>query len=159
MPRDIVLREGQRLPRGGQAALRALRQALRRRRRKGNLYRYRYYVCFSRQRYGQATCAADRLPADELDRALLEALLVTLARSDLIERAAHNLAAQLDHDRDRHLAELAAIEAELRHLDQAIDRYMLAFEQGTLDPDRFNARLEELARSGKKLQRREEVLR
>ncbi len=125
---------------------------------RGNRYRYRYYVCFSRQRYGQATCAADRLPADELDRALLEALLVTLARSDLIERAAHNLAAQLDHDRDRHQAELAAIDAELRHLDQAIDRYMLAFEQGTLDPDRFNARLEELARSGKKLQRREEHL-
>src|SRR6266536_2036628 len=68
----LTARQRQRLPRGGQAALRALRQALRRRRRKGNLYRYRYYVCFSRQRYGQATCAADRLPADELDRALLE---------------------------------------------------------------------------------------
>src|SRR6266536_1957688 len=154
----LTARQRQRLPRGGQAALRALRQALRRRRRKGNLYRYRYYVCFSRQRYGQATCAADRLPADELDRALLEALLVTLARSDLIERAAHNLVAQLDRYRDRHQAELAAIDAELRHLDQAIDRYMLTFEQGTLDPDRFNARLEELARSGKKLQRREESL-
>src|SRR6266536_2000680 len=131
----LTARQRQRLPRGGQAALRALRQALRRRRRKGNLYRYRYYVCFSRQRYGQATCAADRLPADELDRALLEALLVTLARSDLIERAATNLARQLDHDSDCHLAALARTDAKLRANRQDIGQYKLTSAQGVLDRD------------------------
>ncbi len=30
----------------------------------GNRYRYRYYVCFSRQRYGLSTCGADRLPSN-----------------------------------------------------------------------------------------------
>ena len=34
---------------------------------KGNRGRYRYYVCFSRQRYGRGTCDGDRLPAEELE--------------------------------------------------------------------------------------------
>jgi site-specific DNA recombinase len=40
----------------------------------GNGGRYRYYVCFSRQRYGKKVCEADRLPADELEEAILEQL-------------------------------------------------------------------------------------
>ncbi|WP_084628430.1 recombinase family protein [Amycolatopsis nigrescens] len=31
---------------------------------KGNKYRYRYYTCFTRHRYGTEHCSADRLPAD-----------------------------------------------------------------------------------------------
>ncbi len=42
----------------------------------GNGGRYRYYICFSRQRYGKKACEADRLPADELEEAILGQLLV-----------------------------------------------------------------------------------
>ncbi|MDA8313180.1 MAG: recombinase family protein [Actinomycetota bacterium] len=38
----------------------------------GNRYRYRYYTCFSRQRYGTKFCDAERLPAEELDAAILD---------------------------------------------------------------------------------------
>jgi site-specific DNA recombinase len=125
---------------------------------RGNRYRYRYYICFSRQRYGSDTCPSDRLPADELDRALLEGLLTTLARSDLIQRAAANLATELDSHRHQHQAQLTGIEDELRRIDQAIDRYMLAFEQGKLPIERFGSRLDELALTSEKLQQRKESL-
>ncbi len=53
----------------------------------GNRYRYRYYTCFSRQRYGTKYCAAERLPAEELDAAVLDALLHTYERTDLFDKA------------------------------------------------------------------------
>ncbi len=124
----------------------------------GNRYRYRYYICFSRQRYGPATCPADRLPTDELDRALMQALLATLARSDLLELAAANLAGQLDRHHHDHQAQLASVQAELRRTDQALDRYMLAFEDGKLDPDRFGARVDQLAQTSRKLQQQHDSL-
>ncbi|MDA8359451.1 MAG: recombinase family protein, partial [Actinomycetota bacterium] len=39
----------------------------------GNRYLYRYYTCFTRQRYGTRYCDAVRLPAEELDAAILDA--------------------------------------------------------------------------------------
>src|SRR5680860_69570 len=53
-------------------------------------YRYRYYTCYSRQRYGTNTCNAERLPADELDDAVLTALLICYERHDLIDQAIHD---------------------------------------------------------------------
>jgi site-specific DNA recombinase len=41
----------------------------------GKLRRYPYYVCFSRQRYGTNTCPGERLRADLLDQAVINALL------------------------------------------------------------------------------------
>jgi Fic family protein len=54
---------------------------------KGNKYRYAYYVCFSRHRYGTQECDQDRLRADELEERVVESLLATLARRDLLEEA------------------------------------------------------------------------
>jgi site-specific DNA recombinase len=49
--------------------------------------RYQCYTCFSRQRYGTTTCAADRLPAPELDQAVLDALLTLYDGSKLFTHA------------------------------------------------------------------------
>jgi len=124
----------------------------------GNRYRYRYYICHTHQRYGVDACPTDRLPADDLDRALLEALLTTLQRTDLIDRAAAILAAQLDGHRSHYQAQLASVEEELRRTERAIDRYMLAFEQGRLDLERFGPRMEELALTSKKLDKSKDSL-
>jgi site-specific DNA recombinase len=53
---------------------------------RGNKYRHRYYTCFSRARYGTATCPAERLPAEQLEPAVVDALLETYQRHDLIDR-------------------------------------------------------------------------
>jgi len=124
----------------------------------GKLARYRYYTCFSRSRYGTSTCAADRLPADQLDLALLEMLLFTFEQSDLIEQAVADTAAKLACHRDDHHAELDVVQAELRRTEQAMDRYMLAFEQGKLDLDRFSPRVEALAVKADELSHRQDEL-
>ena len=53
----------------------------------GNRYRYRYYTCFTRQRSGTRYCDVERLPAEEPDAAILDALLCTYERTDLFEKA------------------------------------------------------------------------
>ncbi len=79
----------------------------------GNRYRYRYYVCFSRQRYGADTCAADRLPAEQLDQAVLQALLDAFQRTDLFEQAVAASRTQAEALRDQHQGELSAVTTEI----------------------------------------------
>lgn len=55
----------------------------------GDRCRYRYYTCYSRQRDGTKACNAERLPADELEEAVLHALLRCYERHDLITEAVH----------------------------------------------------------------------
>lgn len=61
---------------------------------RGRSARYRYYTCHSRQRYGSAECPAERLPAEELDQAVLASLLAAYERTDLFERAVAAAAGQ-----------------------------------------------------------------
>ena len=50
---------------------------------RGRSARYRYYTCFTRQRYGTRRCDAERLPATALELAVLAALQRTYERRDL----------------------------------------------------------------------------
>jgi len=121
--------------------------------------RYRYYTCYSRQRYGTATCPADRLPADQLEHAIRDALLATYQRGDLFHQAvvqAHRHAAA---HQQRHTAELATIQAKLHQTDQAIDRYLDAFEHRTMPDDLCRPRLEKLSAQRDQLRVREQQLR
>jgi site-specific DNA recombinase len=111
----------------------------------GRTRTYRYYTCFSRARYGPHGCPAPRLPADETDAAVLQALCDFYARStSLIQDAATR--AQQRH-RDGHAsqrAEHAAILAQIKHKEAAIDRYHAAFENGTMDDATAGQRLKTL---------------
>ena len=80
----------------------------------GNGGRYRYYVCFSRQRYGRATCDADSLPADELEQAILDQLQDLLAREDDVREAITAAFADLNNQQPKRDAELARIDADIR---------------------------------------------
>jgi site-specific DNA recombinase len=78
------------------------------------------YTCFTRSRYGTATCSAERLPADQLEPAVVDALLETYQRHDLIDRA---LAAGKDRAtviRRQREDELAVVECELAKTEAAI---------------------------------------
>jgi hypothetical protein len=44
-------------------------------------------VCFSRHRYGTQECDKDRLRGDELEDRVVESLLASLGRRDLLEAA------------------------------------------------------------------------
>ena len=98
----------------------------------GNGGRYRYYVCFSRQRYGRHACDADSLPADELETAILDQLQDLLLREDDVREAITAAFADLTDQQPRRDAELARLDAEIRKVDESLDRYFRAFENGTM---------------------------
>jgi site-specific DNA recombinase len=125
----------------------------------GRTRTYRYYTCFTRVRYNTTACDAPRLDADAVDHAVFAALAEFYRhRHDLIaaavqrarqcHRAAHT---------NRH-AELAAVIAELTKTKQATDRYLHAFESGTLDAELVAERLTALKATAQQLLTRRDDL-
>ncbi len=124
----------------------------------GNGGRYRYYVCFSRQRYGKKVCEGDRLPADELEEAILEQLLAVLEREPMVREAISEAFAELDAEQPQRAAELERLDAELRRTGESLDRYFRAFEEGTMPESACGPRIKELSERLRGLQARQEEL-
>ena len=124
----------------------------------GNGGRYRYYVCFSRQRYGKKVCEADRLPADELEEAILEQLLSILEREPLVREAIAEAFAEIDAEQPQRTAELEQIDSDLRRTGESLDRYFRAFEEGTMPESACAPRIGELTERLRGLQARQEEL-
>src|SRR5690606_37370569 len=103
---------------------------------------YRYYTCFNRSRYDTDKCDATRINADAIEPAVLDALSCfyrnhyRLIADAVIRAQAQHLAGE-----DNQRAELATVEAELTKTNQAIDRYLNAFENGTLEEEDLATRL------------------
>jgi site-specific DNA recombinase len=105
------------------------------------------------------TCNADRLNADAADQALF-------ANPAAFYRTEHHLiaaaASEADTTRhaatDRHRAELTAVEKEITRTGTAIDRYLTAFENSTLDPALLQDRLTALRAKTEQLQARRDEL-
>lgn len=54
---------------------------------RGSRYHHRYYTCHRRNRYGPKGCPSERLPAEELDQAVLKAMLEAYSDTDLVVEA------------------------------------------------------------------------
>ncbi len=124
----------------------------------GNGGRYVYYTCYTRQNYGTEECDADRLPADELDEAIARQLVSVLEQEPLVQQAVREAFAEIESERPRRQHDLVQLDAEIRRTDDALNRYSLAFEQGTLDPDEFGPRMKELRGKRQGLEGRREEL-
>ncbi|MHB8449081.1 MAG: recombinase family protein [Mycobacteriales bacterium] len=107
----------------------------------GKCYRYRYYSCITRIRYGTRTCPAERLPAEELDDAVVAALLATYERHDLFDAAARDSWQRAQAGRAQLDAELSTVEAEITKTETAVERYLAAFETGSLPEDQCATRV------------------
>jgi site-specific DNA recombinase len=124
----------------------------------GNRYRYRYYVCWTRQRYGKGSCEGERIRADVLEEAVFAALIAVYGDPDLIERAIAAKEADGAESIRRHAGEVAATVAELRKTEAAIERYMHAFEAGNVTEEMFGTRVRELGDKARALRARESEL-
>ncbi len=120
--------------------------------------RYPYYVCFTRQRYGRQHCEGDRLPAEELEHAILAQLRSVLEQEPLVRQAIEEAFAELQAARPKRQADLARLEAELRKTNEALDRYFRAFEEQTLPAAACGSRIEELTEKLRGLEARREEL-
>ncbi|WP_018352095.1 recombinase family protein [Longispora albida] len=120
---------------------------------------YRYYTCHNRNRYGTAGCDAPRLPADDLDLAVLHAL------HDFFTRHHTLIAEAITHARTQHQdgqqdlrAERDAIASQIHTKNAAVNRYLTAFENGTLDGTTTGQRLTQLRTDIDKLTNRHDDL-
>ena len=100
---------------------------------RGNRHRYRYYTCHRRNRYGPKGCNSERLPAEELDKFILAAVLDAYSDSDLVAEALEEARGRTTEAVPRLKEQLAAVEADIRRAEESLERYFLAFEAGTMD--------------------------
>jgi site-specific DNA recombinase len=128
----------------------------------GRNTKYRYYVCWSRVRYGTANgCDIHRFNADAIEDAITTALLDFYTQhSNVIEQAISEFHDRHTADNSGQRDELTAITRELKENAAAIDRYLLAFERGTLDDDdsTIRARLADLKTQAKTLRGRKAAI-
>lgn len=117
---------------------------------------YRYYTCFSRNRYGRHGCQSDRLPADALERAVLESLQATYADTDLIASALKEARRRAEAALPGIRTELRSVDARIAKTEQALGRYYQAFESGALTSRRFATRTELLEQQLGELRRERE---
>jgi site-specific DNA recombinase len=120
---------------------------------------YRYYTCFSRSRYDTHGCQAQRLPAEALDTAILNALadFYTSHTGLITDAVARAQQRYRDGHADRR-AEHAALLAQITQKETAIDRYFTAFENGTMTEETAGQRLQTLRGEITKLTARAEEL-
>jgi site-specific DNA recombinase len=119
---------------------------------------YRYYTCFSRNRYGRHGCQADRLPADAFERAVLASMQATYSDSDLIERAVASAKKKANATLPSKRSELRSLDAKIEKVEQALQRYFDAFESGSLAAGRLAGRMDELERRLGELRSQRETL-
>ncbi len=103
---------------------------------------YRYYTCFTRARYGPASCPAPRIPATQADTAVLDALAAFYSQETEILTATISRALANDHQDDSgKKAEADAVLTQITAKEAAVGRYHAAFENGTMDDTTAGPRL------------------
>ena len=107
---------------------------------------------------GNRYCGAERLPAEQLGAAVLDALLHVDERTDLFDNAVAAARRRARAERGNHAQELAVVEAGITKAEDAIERYLSAFESGALSEAQCAKRLEGLAAKVRNLRERREEL-
>jgi site-specific DNA recombinase len=125
----------------------------------GKTRTYRYYTCYRRTRYDSTACGGQRVDADAIEAAVIGALAGFYRHQHHLIAAAISAArASCAAAHDGRRAEIAATDRELARTGAAIDRYLAAFENGTLDPEDLTDRLAQLkARTRQLAARRDEL--
>lgn len=106
--------------------------------------RHRYYVCWSRTRYGARTCDGERLPADQLDQAVTDSLLALYGDHALIDRAVETAKERVAKSDGTTAREIDGMDAKIAKLERSVERYLRAFEAGTMPETVCGQRLNEL---------------
>lgn len=120
----------------------------------GKRQRYRYYTCLGRIKYGTAGCDTPRIPGPELDAAVLDALLTAYERSQLFDSAIAAVRERAHQRCTEYEREMNVVDAEMRQAEDAITRYLRAFEVGALAQEVCGERTSELKRQVEELRAR-----
>jgi len=111
----------------------------------GRSQTYRYYICFTRSRYGPTACNATRIPAGEADIAALQSLSAFYVQETEVLLASFDRGlARQNSGHDERQAQADAVAAQIQAKQAAVLRYQAAFENGTMDDVTAGPRLREL---------------
>lgn len=89
---------------------------------------------------------------------MLDALLKTYEEKELFDRVARSMAGRSVAIREQREAELAAVRGELSRTEEAIERYLAAFESGSLPEDQCGKRVRALGARTAELRDRQSEL-
>ena len=76
---------------------------------------------------------SERLPAEELDKAILDAMLEAYSDSDLVVKALEEARGRATAAVPQLKEQPAAVETDIRKTEESLERYFLAFEAGTIE--------------------------
>jgi recombinase-like zinc beta ribbon protein len=110
----------------------------------GNGGEYRYYTCRSRLERGRSGCNQDRIPASDIEKAIIDHLLRALDNETLLSACLDKHVHRLKNVGQNDEEELSKCERDARQTRSAIDRYLSAFEAGSMPADSCGPRLREL---------------
>ena len=94
--------------------------------------RYPYYTCSTRARRGPSGCDQERLPKDELEKAILDQMSEVYADTSLLAAALDGAQAEARARDAERGAERRRLETHAAELRRKIDRYVAGFEAGEL---------------------------
>jgi site-specific DNA recombinase len=110
----------------------------------GNGGNYRYYICCNRQSFGTGNCDQDRIPAEKVEDAVLQRIRSTLEDGKVLRNALQLFEESWSQDDPARTKEANRIDKEITKTKSAIDRYLLAFEEGTMPVEGCGHRIQEL---------------
>jgi site-specific DNA recombinase len=120
---------------------------------------YRYYTCFTRNRYNVEQCSAPRIHADALDAQVLNSLRDFYTNH--LDEAEQAIAAARDQQhqaRDGYVQELAEVQEQLAAKEEVVDRYLTGYEDNKIDRDTVARRIEKLSDQIRQLRHRRDEL-
>ncbi len=106
---------------------------------------YRYYSCTNRQARGPLACSSKTVPADDLEDAIIAAVLEQHEDLDVFEEAVATALSATRDETPRLEADLASTNQQLQEATVAIDRYLRAFEAGSMSDTVCGRRVAELS--------------
>ena len=120
---------------------------------------YRYYTCWTRNRYGVDHCGAPRIDADALDAKVLDAIQ-DFYTNRLDEALDAIMASRTAHHRARagYQRELTAVETQLAAKEEVVDRYLTEYEDNKIDRDTVARRIEKISDQIRQLRNRRDEL-
>ncbi len=112
----------------------------------GSTSDYRYYQCSMQNRRADAEkCRNERIDADKLEEMLIGEVVKTYADTTLFERALALAMSNVPDELNALQQEGAGVAANIKKTEGALDRYFVAFEDGSLSAKSLRERTETLA--------------
>lgn len=116
-------------------------------------FEYRYYNCRSATRAGKEKCAGYRIPEAALDRAVLQHIADQVFTIERCRRLLTDLGERAASTREKSADDRSRLKRELADVERRIQRWELAFEEGTLDARDGGDRIRQLRQRRTDLQR------